>query len=222
MTHKLRRIKKLLRINRTTGIETRSSVLDFETGWGTEKNLPSIAEMDILFRTTGVDMAAQACTEAIDDWEGEIEGITHTVAVTCTNQGNPGFDLLVNEKLGLSSSVDRTLLHGVGCAGGLAVMRTAAQLACGSTMRGRPARILCYACEVTTSNAAAAFVLCNDMGLQIQVKPIYELLDWDVALIPGTKDELAYYADADGTTFLASVACNRRTLTRHRLSHHAW
>lgn len=164
------------------------------------------------------------------------------------NQGNPGFDLLVNERLCLSSSVDRTLLHGVGCAGGLAIMRTAAQLACGSTMRGRPARILCYACEITTSNvryefdaaakcvdasqvciagalfsdAAAAFILCNDLGLQTHVKPVYELLNWDVALIPGTKDDLAYYADADGTIFLASVACNRRTLTRHRLSYHAW
>jgi type III polyketide synthase len=183
--------------------------------------------MDILFRTTGVAMAVQACTKAIDDWEGGIEGITHTVAVTCTNQGNPGFDLLVNERLGLSSSVDRTLLHGIGCTGGLAIMRTAAQIACGSTMRGRPARILCYACEITTSNvryeldaaakcvdtsqvciagalfsdAAAAFVLCNDLGLQTHVKPVYELLDWETALIPETKDELAYYAEADGTMF---------------------
>jgi type III polyketide synthase len=221
-----------MRINRTTGIETRSSILDFETGWGTERDTPSIAEMDVLFRTTGVTMAVKACTKAMNEWEGKLDGITHTVAVTCTNQGNPGFDLLVNEKLGLSPSVDRTLLHGVGCAGGLAIMRIAAQLACGSTLRGRPARILCYACEITTSNvryeldaaakcidtsqvciagalfsdAAAAFVLCNDLGLQTHVEPVYELLNWDIALIPGTKDELAYYAEATGTTFLACVA----------------
>jgi type III polyketide synthase len=184
-------------------------------------------------------MAVQACTKAMNEWQGELDSVTHTVAVTCTNQGNPGFDLLVNEKLGLSSSVDRTLLHGVGCAGGLAIMRIAAQLACGSTLRGRPARILCYACEITTSNvryeldaaakcvdtsqvciagalfsdAAAAFVLCNDLGLQTHVRPVYELLNWDTALIPETKDELAYYAEAHGTRASVYVACNRRMLT---------
>jgi type III polyketide synthase len=190
-------------------------------------------------------MAVQACTKAMNEWEGELDGITHTVAVTCTNQGSPGFDLLVNEKLSLPSSVDRTLLHGVGCAGGLAIMRTAAQIACGSTLRGRPARILCYACEITTSNvryeldaaakcadtsqvciagalfsdAAAAFVLCNDLGLQAHVKPAYELLNWDTALIPGTKDDLAYYAEADGAASLTCVTSNRCMLTRHRLSY---
>jgi len=219
------RIKRLLRINHTTGIETRSAIMDYETGWGTERKPPSIEEMDALFRTAGVALTVQACEKAINDWNGDPKDITHTVAVTCTNQGNPGFDLLVNKQLGLSPSVDRTLLHGVGCAGGLAIMRTAAQLACGASLRGRPARILCLACELSTPNvryevdaaarcldgsqvciagalfsdAAAAFVLCNDLGLQKSAKPVYELLNWNNTLVPNTGNDLEFFVEANGT-----------------------
>ena len=180
--------------------------------------------MDHLFRTAGVDMTVKACKKAIEEWSGHPADITHTVAVTCTNQGNPGFDVLVNERLGLSASVDRTLLHGVGCAGGLAIMRTAAQLACGATMRNRPARIVCFACELCTPNihyeldavakctdtsqvgigsvlfsdAAAALVLCNDLGLRKEDKPLFELLDWTTQLIPGTSKDLQFHAEAKG------------------------
>ncbi|CAD0107148.1 unnamed protein product [Aureobasidium uvarum] len=180
----------MLRINGTTGIETRPAIRDYETGFGTETMLRTIADTDALFRTAGVELTVQACNKALGESTLNLDDFTHTMAVTCTNQGNPGFDFLVNEKLNSPCSVDRTLLHGIGCAGGLADMRTAAQLACAVLMRGRPARILCFACELTTpgiryeldaaancadlskisiastlfSDAAAAFVLCNDLS----------------------------------------------------------
>jgi len=97
----------------------------------------------------------------------------------------------VARELGLSPALDRMLLHGVGCAGGMSIMRAAAQIACGAAARGRPARVLCFACELCTPNVrhdlaeaeactdisqlgitaalfgdgAGAFVLCNDEGL---------------------------------------------------------
>lgn len=102
-----------------------------------------------------------------------------TIAVTCTNQGNPGYDFLVDRKLNLPLHVDRMLLHGVGCAGGLSILKG---------LRRKPARILAFACELCTPNvghylsiaerstdsgqvniaaalfsdAATAFVLCNE------------------------------------------------------------
>lgn len=219
---KVCRIKRLLSINRSTGIETRLAMVDYSNA--AESVPSSIAEMDHLFRTAGVDMTVKACNKAIEEWTGNAGDVTQTVAVTCTNQGNPGFDVLVNERLRLSTSVERVLLHGVGCAGGLAIMRTAAQLACGATMRGRPARILCFACELSTPNiryeldavakcvelsqvsiagalfsdAAAAFVVCNDLGLQSGIRPVFELLDWTTATIPGTRNELEFHAEAKG------------------------
>jgi type III polyketide synthase len=180
--------------------------------------------MDILFRSAGVDLTTTACQKAISDWGGEVKDITHTVAVTCTNQGSPGYDLLVNGKLGLPASVDRTLLQGVGCAGGLAIMRVAAQVAQGATSRGHAAKILCYACELCTpsigseldfvagctdtaevsiagalfSDAAAAFVMCNRLGMNHGVEPKFEVLDWATAVIPNSIDQLGYYARSTG------------------------
>lgn len=111
--------------------------------------------------------------------------------MTATNHGCPGYDVLVASKLGLSPIVDSTLLQGVGCSGGLSLMRAAANAASAATARNnRPARVLAYTCEICTamlrydlaaaegsadmsalspaatmlSDGAAAFVLCNDLG----------------------------------------------------------
>ncbi|KAK7946106.1 uncharacterized protein PG986_010427 [Apiospora aurea] len=184
-------LDKLLKINRRTGIDARPAIHHYETGFGCAAEPPNIQDLDSYFREHGVNLAIQACQKALAEWGGELADITHTVAVTCTNQGNPGYDVLVNQKLGLDHNAERLLLHGVGCAGGVAIMRAAAHLAVSATARGRAARILAYACELCTptvrrelakaeactdlarlsiagalfSDGAAAFVLCNDAGL---------------------------------------------------------
>ncbi|KAL3453050.1 thiolase-like protein [Aspergillus insuetus] len=191
-------LKKLIQINHTTGIESRASILPYTTGFATQSIPPTITDIDHFFRSAGVDLAVSACKKALRDARISPAKITHTIAVTATNQGCPGYDLLVAKKLGLrlSSSpagpaLDRTLLSGVGCAGGLSVLRTAAQLACGASARGKPARILAYACELCMPNgrhdlaevarqgdpdgisivaalfsdAAGAVVLCNEVAL---------------------------------------------------------
>lgn len=215
-------MRKLLAINRKTGIETRSSVLDLKAGFATSSEPPTITDLDSHFRDVGVKLAVQACEKALREAGLSPEDITHTVAVTCTNQGNPGYDFLVNERLGLSPNVDRTLLHGVGCAGGLATMRAAAQMALAGTARGRPVRVLAFACELCTlnvrnelaaaeaslpedvcvaaalfSDAAAAFVLTNDLG-RGAAKAVYELCAFDNAVLPGTKHHMSYLVDPFG------------------------
>lgn len=187
-------MKKLLQINKTTGIETRGSVIDYGTDFTDAEHTgpPSISDLDAYFRSAGVEIAAEACRLALKEWGGAPHTITHTVAVTCTNQGNPGYDLLVARRLGIAHTAQRTLLHGVGCAGGLAILRAAADIACGAAARGhRPARVLAYACELCTpilsrelaeaeacedlgqlsigaalfGDGAGAFVLCNEYGM---------------------------------------------------------
>lgn len=186
-------MKKLLQINKSTGIETRCSVIDYGADLtGVESSeAPSISDLDTIFRSAGVELAVKACRQALKEWGGEREDITHTVAVTCTNQGNPGYDLLVARRLGIAYTAQRTLLHGVGCAGGLSILRTAADIACAAAARGQPARVLAFACELCTpilsrelaeaeacedlsrlsigaalfGDGAAAFVLCNEYGM---------------------------------------------------------
>ncbi|CAG7918058.1 unnamed protein product [Penicillium olsonii] len=219
-------IKKLLQVNRSTGIETRSAILPYESGFATQPDPPSISEIDQFFRQAGVDLTVQACQKALKEANIAPEQITHTVGVTCTNQGNPGYDFLVARQLKLPLNVDRTLLHGVGCAGGLSILRAAAQIAGGASLRRKPARILAFACELCTPNvrhylsmaeisvdsdraniaaalfsdAAAAFVLCNEYALaqDEQVTPQFELLEWGCDLVPDTAEHMTFYADISG------------------------
>ncbi|WYZ43618.1 hypothetical protein EsH8_VII_000054 [Colletotrichum jinshuiense] len=221
-------LKKLLQINKTSGIKTRASIGDYRSGFASRPEPPSISDLDRFYRQAGVDLAAQACRKAMKEWGGRPSDITHTVAVTCTNQGNPGYDLLLARRLGLPHTVDRMLLHGVGCAGGLAIMRAAAQIASGATSCGKPARVLCFACELCTSNvrhdlaeaeacvdpdevSPAAFVLCNDDGLRLpppqgeadddrsdEAEPLFQLIEWGNATIPDTMQHMGFYPEATG------------------------
>ncbi|KAI4214643.1 MAG: hypothetical protein LQ351_002716 [Letrouitia transgressa] len=217
-------IKKLLQVNQTTLIQSRSTLKPYEDPFWSRSIAPTISELDRIFRKAGVDLTVQACKKALRDAKLKPSDITHTVAVTCTNAGNPGFDLLVADKLGLSPETDRTLLHGVGCAGGLSAMRAAAALAQSYSLRGRPARILCFACEICSvnvradledvvstspedakispvlfSDAAASFVLCNELaGASVADRSVYELVDWETCTIPRTAGELEFVAATMG------------------------
>ncbi|KAK3333748.1 chalcone synthase B [Cercophora scortea] len=235
-------LKKLLQVNRHTGIKTRSMVSTYQDGFATGSELPSIVEIDNYFRQVGVDLAAQACRKALRESGYGPEDITHTVAVTCTNEGNPGYDLLVARQLNLPHTIDRTLLHGVGCAGGLSILRTAGQLALAATYRQRPARVLCFACELCSPNirremheaercpdpadiciggalfsdAAAAFVLCNEYAMMASSdtgslkndgprgRRLFQLLEWGSATIPDTEDELGWYTEPLGRRAILS------------------
>ncbi|KAL8810320.1 MAG: hypothetical protein Q9200_002675 [Gallowayella weberi] len=207
-------IKRMLELNQRTMIESRSIIKALEDPFWYRSVAPSISELDRVFRRAGVDLAVQACRKALREAKLSVEDITHTVAVTCTNAGNPGFDLLVCQKLGLKPETDRTLLHGVGCAGGLSIMRTAATIAQSYSMRGCPARILSFASEICSinvrtdvdqiveqpdlikaspvlySDGAAAFVLCNELAEGAQEQHIYELSGWETTTIPNSACDL--------------------------------
>lgn len=139
------------------------------------------------------------------------------MSTTCTDSANPGFDQFVCEEVGVSQQVEKVLLHGVGCAGGLAALRTAANLALGHSFREKPARILVVALEVSTtlvrseldsidkldetrigaclfSDCASAVVLSNGLGDELRGSkpPVYELLGWDHRIVPGTAHDLGF------------------------------
>ena len=213
-------LKQLLSINQSTRIETRSSIRSWEDLLHDPDPL-DISAQDAYFRSAGVDLTVQACQKALAEWGGSPAAITHAVGVTCTNNGNPGYDLLVAAKLGLRDDVDRTLLHGVGCAGGLAALRTAAQLAHGASSRHRPARILVFACELSSlnsrfelgrmaedgqvnvapalfSDAAAALVLCNESGMRDGEVGVLKLVDWANTCLAETQPQISYLIEPMG------------------------
>lgn len=216
------RLQTLIGFNLKTKIASRPTVFDHSKWTKDDARPPTINELSQVFRTAGVDLATKACQRALQEAAIAAIDITHIVAVTCTDQGNPGYDLLVCEKLSLSPGVQRTLLHGVGCAGGLSALRTAATHAAAASQRGLPARILVVACELCSlflraeletalrnedelhiapalfSDAAAAVVVCNGLAMGDGQKPILEMQEWGSMLLPGTSDQMSYAIEANG------------------------
>ena len=219
---KLIRLKKVLSINRFTGIETRACVGTVDHPLVNQPTAPTIAELNNYFRKEGVRLSVNACKKAIEEWGGDLDEITHVVATTCTNSANPGYDHYVMKELGIGTDTEKVLLHGVGCSGGLAAIRTAANLALGSSFRRKPARILVLACEITTllvrseldsvcqneevrigvclfGDCASACVISNGIGGSTMSEPIYELLAWKHKILDNTEDDLGFDVDPLGT-----------------------
>lgn len=150
-----------------------------------------------------------------------MEEITHVVSTTCTNSANPGFDHYVCKELGIRRNVEKVLLHGIGCSGGLAAIRTAANLALGLSFRHKPARVLVLACEITSmmvrselesihknqevrigvclfADCATASILSNGVGVPTSTQPIYELLGWKHDILEDTEEDLGFDVDPAG------------------------
>jgi type III polyketide synthase len=181
-----------------------------------QEHPPSIADLHKVFQKYGVNLAIKAAQKALDEAKVDPSQITHIVATTCTDSANPGFDHFVAKGLGINHPIEKALLHGVGCSGGLAALRTGANLALGYTAGERPARVLCVALELCTtlarselesihelqearivaclfSDCASAVVLSN--GLGEAVDPVYRLLGWSNETIPDTEDDLGFDVD---------------------------
>ncbi|KAF7504023.1 hypothetical protein GJ744_002902 [Endocarpon pusillum] len=214
-------LEKVLYINELTGIETRSTIATINHPLANRSEPPNISELSKVFLDHGVRLSVEACRKAVADWGGDMSDLTHMVAVTCTNSANPGYDHYVVKQLGLNTSIEKVLLHGVGCSGGLAALRTAANIAQGASFRSRPARILVLACEITSllvrselesivqlqetrigvtlfSDCASAVVLGNGFGDDPMEEPILELLGWDHRIIDDTEDDLGFDVDPLG------------------------
>ena len=162
----------------------------------------------------GIPLSHQACLGAIAGWGGSVNEITHLVAATCSVQCHPGIDAYIAHRLKLHPNVSRTLLSGVGCAGGVALLRTAYELAMAMTCRDIPARILVVACDLNSlgfrseleqlkqghfpvgltlfSDAATAAVVSNGIGSgrpDNAYRP-FEIRQWMHHTIPNSLSEL--------------------------------
>ena len=206
---------KVRSINQFTGIETRSAIGDVDHSLANMDRAPSITELCELFMTHGVPLAVAAARKALQEAQISPLEITHVVSTTCTNSANPGYDHYVCKELGVTQNVEKVLLHGVGCSGGMAALRTAANLALGSSFRGRKARILVVALEISSSlvrseldsvnelqetrigvtlfsDCASSLVLSNGFGQSDSSDSIYDLLGWDHRVIPETDKDLGF------------------------------
>ncbi|KAJ7089253.1 type Iii polyketide Synthase [Mycena belliarum] len=207
-------LKKVLEINKHTRIKSHSliyPILDLPAP-------PSIEEVTEIFMKEGLPLALSASRCAMAEAGFSADAITHVVATTCTSSSNPGYDSFLAQDLGLRPSVEKVLLHGVGCAGGLAALRLAASLCQAAAWRGEPAHVLVVACEITSpmrrdelelisreqevrigvtlfGDGASALVLSLDRAAgsgagSAAPKGIFELVNWAHLTVPDTYADL--------------------------------
>ncbi|TVY35346.1 putative polyketide synthase [Lachnellula occidentalis] len=214
-------LTKIRMINKYTGIDTRSAIGTVDHPMANMSRAPTITELCAVFLKEGVALAVTAAQKALHEANLSPADITHVVSTTCTNSANPGFDHYVCKALGITQPVEKVLLHGIGCSGGLASLRTAANLALGSSFMGRRARVLVVALEISSllvrseldsaaelqetrigitlfSDCASSLVLSNGIGGEIEEEPVYELLGWDHRVIPDTEQDLGFDVDPLG------------------------
>lgn len=232
------RLTKVLSINRYTGIDTRAATGDVDNPLVNQSTAPSITQLNDYFREEGVRLSVNACKKAMGEWGGRPQDITHVVSTTCTNSANPGFDHYVIKQLGIKSSVEKILLHGIGCSGGLAAIRTAANLALGSSFRKKPARILVLACEISTlmvrseldsinkdqtvrigvclfSDCASASILSNGIDLEYDfADPVYEILGWKHDILADSENDLGFDVDPLGRSAARGATESRLMATQ--------
>ncbi|KAJ7443855.1 thiolase-like protein [Mycena latifolia] len=144
-------IHKLRALAQATRIKSRSVTIPFSSlAQAGPAPIRGIDELSAIFMKEGVALAVSAAHAAIKDAGISVDDITHVVSTTCTNSSNPGYDVLVARDLGLRPTVEKVLLHGVACTGGLAGLRLACTLCHAAAWRGRPVHVLVVACELTS------------------------------------------------------------------------
>ncbi|ESZ95593.1 hypothetical protein SBOR_3989 [Sclerotinia borealis F-4128] len=219
-------MKKVCTINKFTGIETRSAIGTVDHPMANMERAPTITELCTIFLQDGVALAVTACRKALYEAHLQPSDITHVVSTTCTNSANPGYDHFVCKALGITQPVEKVLLHGIGCSGGLASLRTAANLALGHSFRGKKAKVLIMALEISSllvrseldsvhelqetrigvtlfSDCASACVLSNGIGEE-EEESVYDLLGWEHKMIPDTEHDLGFDVDPLGWKVILS------------------
>ncbi|KJK66052.1 CHSlike [Aspergillus parasiticus SU-1] len=220
-------LQSLMKINEQTGIQSRA-VVDIWDDPRWHQDVPPTAEdVDAAFRNYGVQLAKGAALDALSDSHISPSSVTHVVAVTATNAGSPGYDQVVARELGIPATAERVLLAGVGCAGGLAALRVASNLARAATLQHQEARILIIACEVCSiqiraelhaasqshtvgigpalfGDGAAAMVLCNSYNLSDKIPRRFSVVDWRTCITPNTHQDMSYQVTSNG--FLLSLS----------------
>ncbi|KAL3696523.1 hypothetical protein R1sor_010599 [Riccia sorocarpa] len=90
-------------------------------------------------------LAEKAAIQALTEWGQPRSQITHVVFATTSGVNMPGADLTLTRLLGLSPTVNRTMLYQQGCFGGATVLRVAKDLA----ENNKGARVLTVVSELT-------------------------------------------------------------------------
>jgi predicted naringenin-chalcone synthase len=127
--------RKLNAIFRSSGINTRHSVLD---DYGRDKNFafypntadfepfPSTEQRLIAYQTHAIDLSVRAVNNCLSHQQAvNVDGITHLIVVSCTGMYAPGLDIDLVRQLKLRTDVQRISINFMGCYAAINAIKTA-------------------------------------------------------------------------------------------------
>ncbi len=176
-TSTLRRVRSVFRLSR---VASRSFVLpDFSASDRAELYVdgvfPSTGERMQAFARHAPVLAEEACRKAIEMSGVPPERISHLVIATCTGVGAPDLDVEIAMRIGLPSSIERTMIVWMSCTGAFPALRVARR-------------------AVSETPGSVALVVCVEL-CSLHVRP-----DPD----PGSLLAHALFADGAGALVVAS------------------
>jgi predicted naringenin-chalcone synthase len=226
------------RFNARVGIVARHSVLDVfgaegERYWPRDGvGAPGTAERSRDFSRLAPPLAEAAVVAALapgrpGDLPAALAGVTDLVVATCTGAVAPGLDIALIQRLGLSGSVRRTVIGFMGCQAAIPALRVARD-ACLANPR---ARALVVCCELSSlhlqpgpdpdallaaclfgDGASAALVQGGDTRVGLGLRFAGDA----TALVPGTGDQMSWYAGDRG--FVLGLSPHITASLRHELA----
>ncbi len=204
----------------------------------------TFAEANLLYEEIGLDLAAEAAVQALDRAGVAADDVGLVVLVSSTGISTPSLDAKLIRRLGIAASAARLPVWGLGCAGGVAGLARAAELA--AAVPGRVVLLVAVElCSLTfqrndfsksnlvgagifADGAAAAVVAAGGEGPEILgthstlFADTEDIMGWDV-VATGLKVRFS----RDIPTFvrthladLAAAACRRWGITRQDLAHY--
>ncbi len=220
--HRPELMERMARTYGNAGVKQRNSCVPLEWyrsphGW---------PERMALFEEHAVKLLATAAERALADAGVAAPEIAATVTVSSTGIVTPSLDSLLQGPLGLSPTVQRLPVFGLGCAGGVIGLARAAAIA--KSMPGKPVLFMCTElCGLTFragddskaniiattifGDGAAAVVLRAGAGT-----PRARIRGWGEHTWPGTRDIMGWTVEDDGlgVVFSRSIPDLVRTMMR--------
>ncbi len=186
--------RKLQALYRATGIAYRHSVIpdytceerEFYPDTADLEPFPTVEQRMNLYRSKALGLAMDAINDCLDPLPGfECASITHLITVSCTGMYAPGLDIELVDKMGLSSSVERTAINYMGCYAAVNAVRLADSI-CKSNPGANVLIICLELCSIhfqknddpdsllanaLFSDGAAAVLQCAQPGNSFQLSP---------------------------------------------------
>ena len=148
-------------------------------------------------------------------FEAETSGVTHLIVVTCTGFFAPGLDFMLADRLGLSSSVQRTVIGFMGCSAAFNGLRAAGQIVAGDP----DAKVLVVSVELCSLHIQASdrrddlvstALFADGAGAAIVAMPqegdadYFQLDRFQTGMKPATEDEMVWEIGNHGFTLRLS------------------